>query len=190
MKDIFDLEAKTTIDTDNSYITSYPHILSYAREIQTFSASDVVRLSHMVYGWMPTVLDLHFPQGGLSLENAAQLLQQAKDTGDLNTQELSSLKAMVNNSMVGVSKLLHFVAPEHYAIWDSKIYTFCHGQQAYDYRVNNVNQYETYQDQLRLLLDDERFPAFHNSVNQKSGYSVSTLRALEIIMFLNAEGLR
>ena len=171
MKDVFKLESKTTIDTDSSYLVSYPHILSYASEIEMFSASDVVRLSHMIYGWIPTILDLYFPDGGLSLREAAQLLQQAKDKGDLNAQQLSRLKALVNNSMVGVSKLLHFVAPEHYAIWDSKIYIFCHGQQPYDYRVNNVTEYLAYQDQLRLLLDDERFPALHSSVNQNAGLS-------------------
>ena len=186
MKDVFELEKLTDIKTDNSYIISYPHILSYASDITTFSESDVVRLSHMVYGWMPTVLDLYFPENGISLTEAAQLLQKAREKGNLTESDFSELKALVNNSMVGVSKLLHFIAPEHYAIWDSKIYTFCHGQHAYDYRVNNVTQYMAYQDQMRLLLDDSRLPAFHRSVNNKLGYPVSALRALEIIMFLNA----
>lgn len=57
MTSIFELEPRTEIRR-NSYVLSYPHLLSYfAKDV--FDAADVVRGAHMAYGWMPTILDLY-----------------------------------------------------------------------------------------------------------------------------------
>ena len=50
------------------------------------------------------------------------LLNKAKSGNLLNSEELEIVKKCVNNSLVGTSKLLHFINPSIYAIWDSKIF--------------------------------------------------------------------
>ena len=35
-------------------------------------------------------------------------------------------------------------------------------------------------------MQDPRFPNFHETVNQKVGYPVSPLRALELVLFQNS----
>ncbi len=190
MQDVFELEPQTAIPL-NSYILSYPHIASYMSAVANFSESDFVRGCHMVYGWMPTVLDLYPEPPNPSLGESALLLQKAKTTGALTADELESLAKVVNNSIVGASKLLHFVSPENFAIWDSKIYSFVHEQKPYNHRVNRVGAYLEYIGKLNELKADLRFKAFHRSVEQKIGYPVSAFRALELVMFLNppiAEG--
>ena len=187
MKDVFDLEADTLVHQNDSYILSYPHILSYFSAKTTFNAADMVRGAHMVYGWMPTILDLYPEAPNRDLAAGAALLTEAKCTGALADQKLDLLAKLVNNSLVGASKLLHFVAPDQFAIWDSKIYAFVFEQKPNNGRVNKVANYREYLRMLSHIQSDSRFDAFHDSVNGKIGYKVSPLRAIELVMFLNAK---
>ena len=189
MKDIFDLETWTEIPENTSYIRSYPSLLRYFEGKSILSSEDVICGAHMVYGWMPTILTLDFDQKDLDPERAALLLMKARNEGQLSDDEISCLGDLVNHSLVGASKLLHFVAPESFAIWDSKVYTFVHREAPYHYRINNIKYYCGYLNKLKSLKEDSRFNEFHNSVNVKIGYPVSALRALELVMFLNAPEL-
>lgn len=186
MLDVFELERRTRILQDDSYIVSYPHLLSYFSAKTAFDATDLIRGAHMVYGWMPTILDLYPEPPNLDLTAGAALLTKAKSVGALSDDEISCLARLVNNSLVGASKLLHFVAPSQFAIWDSKIYTFVFEKKAYNYRMNEVVLYRKYLAIISAIQSDSRFEAFHASVNSKIGYTVSPFRAIELVMFMNA----
>jgi hypothetical protein len=190
MTDVFDLEPHTCVRQDDSYILSYPHILSYFSGKTTFDAADMVCGAHMVYGWMPTVLQLYPETPNDDLAAGATILTKAKDTGVLSDEEITSLALLVNHSLVGASKLLHFVKPDCFAIWDSKIYAFVFQKKPHNYRVNEVAAYRRYLSLLAGIRSDSRFDAFHESVNEKIGYEVSPLRAIELVMFLNAPVFR
>lgn len=186
MKDVFELEPHTQIDRENSYIIAYPFILAHFQSLNGFSERDFVCGAHIVYGWMPTVLDLRPGKLNLDLRHGADLLTQAKITGSLADTDIEQLTKLVNNSLVGVSKLLHFAAPNAFAIWDSKIYGFIFEEKAHNYRINQVAKYREYMSRLRQIKERPDFSAVHASVNAKLGYEVSPLRAIELIMFLNA----
>ena len=186
MRNIFDLEPHTQVLQDNSYIISYPHILSYFSALEAIGAADVVRGAHMVYGWMPTVLGLYPENPNKTLNEIAELLTKAKNNDPLSDAQIQDVASVVNNSLVGASKLLHFVAPHKYAIWDSKIYAFVHEKKANNYRVNNVDLYVKYLEALEGLEKKAGFGAFHQSINRKVGYEVSSKRAIELVMFLNS----
>jgi hypothetical protein len=186
MRDVFSLEPTTIISPDASYIVSYPYLLSYFANKPLLGAEDVVRGAHMVYGWMPTILDLYPNANKIDLDTAAQLLTKAKVTQKLDQDEIKKLACLVNNSLVGATKLLHFVAPFSFAIWDSKVYSFIYEEKPYNHRVNKVDKYFNYLEKLRELQKDTRFTVYHSSINAKVGYDVSALRALELVMFLNS----
>lgn len=64
------------------------------------------------YSWMPTILK------SMKLENTEKaiiLLNKVKRGKILSVDELLILKETFNNSLVGSSKLLHFINPEKYA---------------------------------------------------------------------------
>lgn len=185
-RSVFDLEPHTRIDQNGSYVLSYPHIVSYFEQRDPIEAVDLVRGAHMAYGWMPTVLELYPQSPNIDLDQGAQLLTRARRDGSLTNEEMGALAALINNSLVGASKLLHFVAPEHFAIWDSRIYRFLFERTPHVYRVRSIQLYREYLESLSQLRNDPRFPEFHGSVNGKLGYPVSALRAIELIMFLNA----
>jgi hypothetical protein len=186
MRDVFELEPTTEISTDNSYIVSYPYLLNHFAAKPALCPEDVVCGAHMVYGWMPTILELGPESVHADLGGAAELLSKARKQGSLTDNELGRLAKLVNNSLVGASKLLHFVAPNHFPIWDSKIYGFVFNETPHNYRVKKIQQYRKYQHILAELQRDQRFGPFHQSVNAKVGYKVSALRALELVMFLNS----
>jgi len=187
MLDVYLLEPHTQIDQAQSYIRSYPHMLASLAFFQVLTERDFVCGAHMVYGWMPTILEIHVTES-LSLLDGVSLLHKARTQGQLSCSELQQLAQLVNRSVVGASKLLHFVNPEAFAIWDSRIYRFIYEQAPHQNRVNNAAAYERYLMLLQQLRQDERFPVFHAAINQKMGYPVSALRALEVVMFLNAQG--
>jgi len=186
MCQIFELEKRTKIALDNSYIISYPFILSFFKEIPSFSEKEFVIGSHAVYGWMPTGLDLYVSKENLSFKSCAELLNKAKNEMLLTEQEITSIAKVVNNSLVGASKLLHFTNARLYPIWDSKIYRFVHNEAPHNYRVNDPKKYLQFIKLLSKIQKHEDFQEFHKSVNKKLGYNVTEIRAIELIMFLNS----
>jgi hypothetical protein len=186
MVDVFDREPRTSMPRGSSYILSYPHLLSYFTSKEVIEPADLVRGAHMAYGWMPTILELYLEPPNLGLVGGSQSLTRAKRDGALSDRDLGSLASLINNSLVGASKLLHFVAPTQFAIWDSKIYAFDFEEKPHSHRVQKVANYRHYLNRLAQLQKDPRFDRFHESVNAKVGYDVSSLRALELVMFLNA----
>lgn len=186
VRSVFELEPRTAIEPSGSYLFSYPYLLSYFEQRDPIEAVDLVRGAHMAYGWMPTILELRAGPPNIDADGGAELLTRARREGALSDEEIGALASLINNSLVGASKLLHFVAPESFAIWDSRIYRFLFERTAHPYRVNSVECYREYLETLARLRDDPRFPRFHRSVNEKVGYPVSAYRALELIMFLNA----
>ena len=186
MPNVFELEPTTTISKDDSYLLSYPFLLNYFAAKPAFTPEEVVCGAHMAYGWMPTILELYTKKPNIDLSTAAGLLNTVKVSGTLSDAQIEQPACLVNNSLVGASKLLHFISPYKFAIWDSRVYAFVYQEKAYHERVNNVSKYRSYLGLLSRHQQDGKFSGFHASVNNKIGYAVSPLRALELIMYLNA----
>jgi hypothetical protein len=184
MRDVFELEPTTAIPA-TSYILSYPYMLSYFAGCNPINVAGFVRGAHLVYGWMPTALDL-YPQPDFTLAQAASLLESARTQGTISDEQLSALARVVNNSLVGVAKLLHFVTPDIFPIWDSNVYAFVFEEKPHGYRVNEIAKFREYIRRVNTIRSDERFGHLHASVNRKVGYEVSAPRAIELIMYLNA----
>ncbi len=186
MKDVLHLEPNTDIPRDNSYIISYPYILAHFQGIKVFSERDFVCAAHIVYGWMPTMLDLNPDRMSIGLRHGAELLTEAKNNGRLRDADIELLAKLVNHSLVGASKLLHFTVPSAFAIWDSRVYSFVFEEPAHNYRVNQLRKYREYMSRLKQISSSPGFEAFHESVKIKVGYEISALRAIELVMFLNS----
>ncbi|MGB5108896.1 MAG: hypothetical protein WBO07_03875 [Formosimonas sp.] len=168
------------LNENNSYLRSYQAILQQTTDKENLTFEDIIGLAHMIYGWMPTVLKLRFEN--VSQEEIVRIVNAARHRR-LDSKEIDLLKIFVNNSLVGTSKLLHFVAPQTYAIWDSKIYFFLFQKQSNHKTIGNIKTYFEYLSKLDDLEKHPKFMTFHEAVNQKLTYSVSAKRALEVMMF-------
>lgn len=174
------------------YATSYPRLLQ-ALVGRPMDAAGYVAAAHMVYGWMPTVLELRTADAATPFAQEAAILESVRNGAALSEDQLDQLKASINNSIVGVSKLLHFLCPDRYAIWDSKVYSYLravadpgwNGRVDHE-DVNKTGRYRTYMDELSCLVAGPAFDSAHQRVNHEMGYPVTALRAAEVLMYANA----
>lgn len=174
---------------DFSFLKMGSYLLSYEAFIRYFSGKpgalnkdDLIIGIHMVYGWMPTIFEFKHDR----LEEAVEIINAVKLRRPVGAGELGVLKALLNNSIVGTSKLLHFISPEEYAIWDSRVYRFVSGKVNVDHaQVNRVASYLFYLQRLRVLAKE---PVFLGSVyaplKERLGVYVTPLRALEMVFYL------
>jgi hypothetical protein len=166
-------EAQVQINRGSSYLRSYPEFLRYFRDLPVIDEHHLIIAANFAYGWMPTIL--HFKSDGFA--EAVALLNRVK-TGELLTDdELFCLNALINKSMVGVSKLLHFINPEQYAIWDRRVATYVRSSPGW------TGGYLSYLDLCRSTIGHVGFPAMHHSINAKVGYPVTGMRAVELVMY-------
>jgi hypothetical protein len=91
------------------------------RSSQLVSMDDFWRLVAYTYSWMPTIPKVH-PE---KIHDTSALLAQLKLLKEGDTAQLEpllyQLVPVINNSLTGSSKLLHFIAPEHVPIIDSNV---------------------------------------------------------------------
>ena len=185
-------ELPLNADMSDTYIQSYPHLLAFFAGKKTISSTDFVCASHMVYGWMPTILKL-YPETPGNFDHEATLLNRARRGDDLSVKELERLTETINHSLVGASKVLHFVAPERYAIWDSRVYAFLYTSTPLNQsvtrpqhdQVNRIDRFQHYQNLLREMTADPVFALFHRRVQNAVG-NVSPVRAIELVMYDNS----
>jgi len=187
MDRLFAGEKQTIIDRRNSFIISYLHFIDYFKSKEILSAHDFIIGAHLVYGWMPTMLEIYTDNPDMDLETGTTLLNRAKNGEVLTDNDFNFLIKLINNSLVGTTKLLHFINPEVYSIWDSRVYSYFYQEKAYNYRINKIEKYREFLKKCDEIRGDTRFGEFHQSVNNKMGYDVSAIRAIEVIMFLNGK---
>ena len=93
----------------------------------------------IAYSWMPTMLK---HKGDFYEIN---MLIKKAGVEDLNLEELTTFKSLVNNSIVGVSKTLSLCFPNKYAIWDSRVV------KALNLKPISVNKIEMYMKYIQAI---------------------------------------
>ena len=173
------------------YLFSYKYFINYFKNIdKKLDVESLVISSHFVYGWMPTIISLNTNK--VKIDKILEILNGIKENKiNLEKQDLTDLKTIINNSVVGTSKLLHFIAPENYAIWDSRIYNYIINDQnkKSSYGVNNELTYLNYNNTLREISLENNYliseiELFRSEFKKIYKYDISNLRSLELIMFI------
>lgn len=175
-------EGKVVFEKDKSYLVAYPEFLKYFEDVDVLTVHHLVIGIHFTYGWMPTIFNFKNKE----LEKAVEILNRAKKDEELLTEkDLEDLRECLNNSLVGVSKLLHFIRPDKYAIWDSRVYRYINEKSAYQYQIHEYKAYLNYLQFCESIISQPAFDSLHTSMEEKVGYKMTPLRSLELIMFKN-----
>lgn len=100
----------------NWYELSYKAFLN--QPIQT--KDDLIRILAYAYSWMPTIPDIN--SNTVDWDRLIKLANELRH-GDINNRKelVTALIPIVNNSIVGSSKVLHFIAPDTIPIIDSRV---------------------------------------------------------------------
>ena len=167
----------------SSYVKSYESIIDFFNDIQ-LNENSLIQGAHMVYGWMPTILNI--TKHDLDTQNV--LLSVEKISKEIDEANLIVLIKFMNSSIVGASKLLHFIYPEKYPIWDSKICEII-TDKSYTQKVQNTLNYINYCEAIQNLINElpENLKNFKREFEEIFKYKISNVRAAELMLFLTAE---
>lgn len=156
----------------------YSEFIEFFKSKDVLVYNDIIVATHMVYGWMPTMLRINTKE----IDQVLVLLNKVKKGHSASLEELGLLRAMINNSMVGPSKLLHFISPEKYAIWDSRIFRYITGK-VNQSQISKAINYFGYLEGINSLVNQPGFLRIHEYVQSEMNVEYSKLRTAEIVMF-------
>lgn len=170
------------------YSVAYGSLRPHFETLGAVTWDDAVVGLHIVYGWMPTIPKLgeimRWDQQRKTLLTA--VLTRAI-TGNVPTDaELVELMAFSNNSIVGASKLMHFLNPSLFPIWDSRTaQAFFNRHKVYAQQVNKVGNWKLYQSTLTSWVNDQRVKARCGELREMAKHlaGVSDLRLVELVLF-------
>ena len=117
---------------------------------------------------------------------------------DPNKEDLEIVAAFMNNSIVGASKILHFINPKKYPIWDSKICGHILGSHGASSQVKKIENYISYYKAIKNITDHQTLEKlsmfkdsfkkeFKDNFKNEKDTEISTVRAAELIIFLGAQ---
>lgn len=173
-ENIKDIDRKN--DTD---ILSYNEFITYFKDINVINAHNFIIGVHFIYGWMPTILKLNVNNININ-HDVLCVLNVVKKGERISEDNLVQLSKVINNSIVGTSKLLHFINPNIYAIWDSRVCEFIYN---HTNRVYDIKAYMEYLLICDAVANEVGFNLLHNKINKKIGYPVTALRAIEWVAY-------
>ena len=162
-----------------TYLMSYPHFINYFNNVRTITFHELTIGINFTYGWMPTIFDYRSDQFTVVLA----ILNRLKNGIIPNDNELINLRNHFNNSLVGSSKLMHFINPDIMPIWDSRVYKYLTNESAHGYRVDNVGNFRQYVEFCNTLILDQRFLVAKLNIENIVGYTMSSMRITDLVMY-------
>lgn len=158
---------------------SYKEFVEYFVGIKTISKHNLIISINFTYGWMPTIFEFCSNR----FDEALEILNNSKNGTIPKINQLIVLKELLNNSLVGTSKLLHFINPEVFAIWDSRVYRYLTGNEPHGYRMIDYGAYLSYLAFCDYITKEPAYEDVHKSIISKVGYSMTKYRTSELIMY-------
>jgi hypothetical protein len=129
----------------------------------------------------------------ISMKNIPKVLLYIKElknkTRSLDIMTLETIMSVTNNSVVGASKLLHFIFPNRYPIWDSHVAALViEPNSPRDPKL----QYLEYVLEMGSKIAREfiEIENLQDAIGDKIGYRVSKVRAVELLLFITSKHLQ
>ena len=171
-------------EPNQSYLDSYIEFVKFFKNKEGIYKEDFIIGSHLVYGWMPTIL--HLDLKDFDKDFVLSNLFKVKN-GDylLDINEIADINKCVNHSMVGTSKLLHFINPNIYAIWDSNIFHYFFPEKKSTYGIEKPELYLEYLKALKDITLQNDFDNLFFKIIEffNLDYEISKYRAIESLIF-------
>lgn len=175
----FFLDAKNFEIKRESDFISYTEFLNYFSNLKVITKHNLIIAINFTYGWMPTIFEFKSNK----FDEALEVLNNIKKGRTVTSDNLDLLKGLMNNSLVGTSKILHFIDPINFAIWDSRVYRYLTKKEPYNYRIGNCKAYMDYLILCDYLTKQKEFDSLHKKVEKKVGYSITPIRSIELVIY-------
>ncbi len=165
---------------NEGYLLAYPKLLKFGETIHEVNEDNICLLAHMAYGWMPTILTLRQEHLGGCIQSANALIQFTESENTIEPH-IENMALYINNSVVGASKVLHFLKPDLYPIWDSRVSTALFNNSNNTRKQENYLAYYQYCHGLRATSG---IADLVKTLSEKVGYLITSIRAVELILYL------
>jgi hypothetical protein len=176
---------------NTQYFDSYFEFVKYFNNVKVIDYHSLVISSYFTYGWMPTILKNFNINKDISIPIA--VFNKVKNDIEINDIEYMSLIKCINNSIVGVSKLIHFINPLKYPIFDSRIKNYFKTNDllpllwkpTYQNKKKDIQQYKIYRDVCLSIISDHRFDSIYTESLKKLNLNtnITKMRVLENLFF-------
>ena len=178
------------IPEESGYMYSYPHFIDHFKTNGKLQTKDLVIGAYFSYGWMPTILQLNSDIAEQHVEKFRKL-KATKFPFEGNARDIEPLHEIQNTnngSVVGMSKLLHFLNPGCFPIYDSRVYQYFYKEEPYSYRINTLDKYVEYISIVNRVISEDDFAEIildpiNVYIKERFGYKVKGPRAVELIMY-------
>lgn len=172
-------------DEKEQQLTSYSFMLEFAqRNKKKLDKVAIIGLAHMAYGWMPTMI--RHIRSNFNLADWKKKIEK----GSLEKSFLEEVMALTNDSIVGTSKLLHFLNPEMYPIYDSKVYKSVTNGDKHNLS-KDIDNFVEYSERLRDLAKCNKsdIAIIRKNLVEKDyiPQSSSDIRVLEACLYASAK---
>ena len=169
------LEAVVFSVETSKFFESYNHLVGFMSNIKVWKEQDFYVAINAVYGWMPRIIRIH-PNGNNILD-CLEILNQG--TKEIDTKSIETLSKTIDNSLVAVSKLLHFTYPNEFAIYDSRVKNYLKsiGLPSFKEKGENYLQY------CKLCKDLVSKPEIKQILSDEKFGKVSNLRKIEVFFY-------
>jgi hypothetical protein len=140
------------------YLATYPTIVQAAAIPGLADDERLQQVALMSYAWMPRILRLDPIHRLLAAQAVGRTrtynsaVHTPSPFGGGVVQDIASCL----HSVVGASKVLHFLLPDVFPIWDSNIERF----RGAGTNLDSVSAYLTYVDEVHAIINNPAFPAF------------------------------
>lgn len=179
--ELHNIASKINNTQEDNYLKTYPYFISYFKNLKELDEDNIIIGISLVYSWMPTILkkiDLE------KIKDATTILNKARTEERITQLELKLLISTFNNSLVGSSKLLHFINPKKYAIWDSKVFKALYDNKtAYQRAITNPDKYFKYIEWIEGIIKQPSFNQLYEKIKSLIGNDITEYRAIEYCLF-------
>lgn len=163
---------------EDTYIKTYQSLVSFCSMQYPFNEKTFLQASLMTYGWMPTTFKI---KGDINKSILAvnRLIEKEEPDPDL----MAVAQKTINNSIVGLSKLLHFAKPAVFPIWDSRIASIQFDIK-HQYAYNKPQPYKMYFELIHnAIASSDIVTEIRNYAKERIPYQVTDVRAVEFYIF-------
>ncbi|MDD5263025.1 MAG: DUF6308 family protein [Methylacidiphilales bacterium] len=174
------------IPQNDRYLETYPELLGSIQALLPLDRSKLILVAHAVFGWMPTQIRIDMQKINTALDDINSILQGADASVDNITLLASTFQTINGNSVVAASKILHFLDPANYPIWDGKVAKVWkrppNGTRA-------ANNYHEFTQACRQFMKNETAQQTCQAMRGRlatAGYSyhMEDMRLIELMLFL------
>lgn len=161
------------------YTVSYSSFLN--QPVRT--KADLIRLIAFAYSWMPTIPEVHAKKA--DWDQLLGLIRDFKGRKNCRKELFRRLVPLVNNSIVGASKVFHFIAPDQAPILDSRVAKAWNLRYSKDKEHYPVKMPSTfyYKDKKKLNKLIDIYEVYCTSIINLAAKKHKSIRDLELELF-------